>query len=229
MLLPHGYEGQGPEHSSARLERYLQLCAQGNLQVCNLTNPAQLFHVFRRQMKRDFRKPLIIMSPKSLLRHPKVVCRLEDLAQGAFREVLDDEQLEDKKKVRRVIFCSGKLYYDIDKEREARGGLSNIAILRVEQLYPFPEKLILKILKKYPAVEEVIWAQEEPRNMGACQFISNRLASLVREVWEGVPLRYIGRSERASPATGSSHVHAQEQEAIVRDCLRIEERRSKGS
>lgn len=220
LLLPHGYEGQGPEHSSARLERYLQLCAMGNLIICNLTNPAQIFHAFRRQMKRDFKKPLIIMSPKSLLRHPDVTCSLEDLATGTFREILPDPV--DPSEVRRVILCSGKLYYDIEKHRKDHENAEKIAMIRVEQLYPFPWPHIVNELKRYPKLAELVWAQEEPRNMGAASWVSTRLAGLLVDAGLDIPLRYIGRDERASPATGSPYVHAEEQAHIVDECLQLE-------
>lgn len=228
MLLPHGYEGQGPEHSSARLERFLQLCAQENMQVVNMTTPAQLFHALRRQVKRDFRKPLIIMSPKSLLRHPKVVSKLKDLAEGTFQEVIAD-QFVTGSEVETVVLCTGKIYYDLLAEREkldpqgqpiiSPQGQEKTAIVRVEQLYPFPEQQLAQVLKSYKRLNRVIWAQEEPKNMGAWFFIQNRITELL--IGEGllIPVVYIGRTERASPATGSEKVHQHEQAEIVQACF----------
>ena len=215
MLLPHGYEGQGPEHSSARLERFLQLCAQKNMQVCNLTTPDQLFHALRRQMKRPFRLPLVIMSPKSLLRHPKVICRLEDLSEGGFNEVLEDTV--DKTKAEKLVFVSGKLYYDLLAKREE---LSNkeqnrVALVRMEQLYPYPKNQLLAILKGAKNCKSVVWTQEEPKNMGAWQYISHRLKATMEEAGFSGPLDYVGRSFRASPATGSIRIHTLEQKKIV--------------
>jgi 2-oxoglutarate dehydrogenase E1 component len=214
MLLPHGYEGQGPEHSSARLERFLTLCAQKNMQVCNLTTPDQLFHVFRRQMKRPFRVPLVIMSPKSLLRHPKVICDLKDLAEGSFQEVLPDPEV-DVAQVKRVAFVSGKLYYDLLAHREEKG-LSDVALVRVEQLYPYPKHLLRPILQKAKKVKDVVWTQEEPQNMGSWHYISHPLRDTMNEAGlQSVPLHYIGRNFRASPATGTMKTHKDEQQAIV--------------
>ncbi len=166
LLLPHGYEGQGPEHSSARLERYLQLCAQQNMQVCVPTTPAQIFHLLRRQMVRPYRKPLIVMSPKSLLRHPLAVSTLNDLSQGEFQLVIPEIDAIDPKKVNRVVFCCGKVYFDLlEKRREKK--LNNVAILRIEQLYPFPKEAFKEAMKPYKQVKDIIWCQEEPQNQGA--------------------------------------------------------------
>jgi len=222
LLLPHGYEGQGPEHSSARLERFLQLCAQENMQVCNLTTPAQLFHVLRRQVKRDFRKPLIIMSPKSLLRHPKVVPSVQELSSGSFQEViLDAATVNETNKVKRVVLCTGKLYYDLEDEREKNQNDGSTALIRVEQLYPFPAEQITAAVRAYSNVKQIIWAQEEPKNMGSYSFIAPRLQELFNDIAaKGVGFRYVGRTERASPAIGSPKLHQQEQTEIIKGCFK---------
>lgn len=211
MLLPHGYEGQGPEHSSARPERFLQLCGRYNIQVCNFTTPAQLFHALRRQLVRPFRKPLIVMSPKSLLRHPLAVSSLEELAQGRFHEVLRDPKPIAKAGVKRVILCWGKVFYELWQERERRTA-HDIAILRVEQLYPWPEPFIAEALAEYPDTVEIVWVQEEPRNMGGWSFF--------RERWlDGTlgsrKLHYIGRPIAAAPAVGSAKQHENEQRLLI--------------
>ncbi|NLJ28252.1 MAG: 2-oxoglutarate dehydrogenase E1 component [Deltaproteobacteria bacterium] len=207
LFLPHGFEGQGPEHSSARLERYLQLCVEDNIQVCYPTTPAQHFHMLRRQVKRDFRKPLIVMTPKSLLRHPLAVSSLEEMASGHFQEVLDDAlEIQNPK---RVIFCSGKVYYDL-LERRRDLQISNIAILRIEQFYPFPEKPLEKIISRYGSAEEWCWVQEEPENMGGWSFMRHRLQDRV-----GKALQYIGRAAAASPATGHLVTHKLELTALL--------------
>lgn len=219
LLLPHGYEGQGPEHSSARLERFLQLCAQANMQVCNLTTPANLFHVLRRQMKRDFRKPLVIMSPKSLLRHPKVVSTWDDLTKGKFQDVLADPKVTDMKSIETVVLCSGKLYYDLDEARETKykgAASSSTCILRVEQLYPFPRLQLASFISGMSKLSRVVWAQEEPKNMGAYQYIFPRINDLLEEVGKKkLRVEYAGRTERASPAVGSPYLHQKEQQAII--------------
>ena len=217
MLLPHGYEGQGPEHSSARLERFLQLCAQKNLQVCNFTTPDQLFHGLRRQMKRPFRTPLVVMSPKSLLRHPKVVCTLDDLTNGEFKEVMDDEFV-DVAGAERIAFVSGKLYYDLLAHREELPAKEQkkTALVRVEQLYPYPKHKLSEILKKAKKLKSVVWTQEEPKNMGSWYYISHPLRDSLDEAGhDNVSLEYIGRNFRASPATGSKSNHEKEQKQIV--------------
>lgn len=213
MLLPHGYEGQGPEHSSARLERFLQSGAQNNMQVCNLTTPAQIYHALRRQMHRDFRKPLIVMSPKSLLRHPRAVSSIEDLAKGHFQEVIADTV--DKSKVDTVVFVSGKLYYELLEERE-KTKKDNIALVRLEQLYPFPAKQVTEVLKSYPKAKTLIWAQEEPKNMGAFQSVYFKFVDVVAKAGLKLGFEYVGRPERSSPATGSIHRHKIEQAEIVK-------------
>lgn len=204
MLLPHGYEGQGPEHSSARLERYLQLCANNNMQVVNITSPANYFHLFRRQLKRDFRLPLIVMTPKSLLRHPKCVSPIEEFTNDGFRELIDDANA-DAKKTRKVLICTGKIYYDL-LERKEQLNASDVAIVRLEQIYPYPEEQMQALRKKY-AKAEFCWVQEEPKNMGAYSFLLR---------WEeNFSLKCISRKSSASPATGFAKVHAREQEEIL--------------
>lgn len=222
MLLPHGYEGQGPEHSSARLERFLQLCAQENMQVAYPTTPAQIFHVLRRQVKRDFRKPLIIMSPKSLLRHPKVISNLDELSKGSFKEVISEAHAaKDPGKVKKVILCSGKIFYELQDERDKTQPDGSVVILRVEQLYPFPGEMIAQIVKPFTNLKQIIWAQEEPKNMGAYTFVAPRLQELFADLaGRGVSFRYVGRTDRASPAIGSPKVHAQEQLEIIKGCFK---------
>jgi 2-oxoglutarate dehydrogenase E1 component len=212
LLLPHGYEGQGPEHSSARLERYLQLCAEGNLIVAYPSTPAQYFHILRRQALRSPKRPLILMQPKSLLRLPAAASKLEELSTGAFRPIIEDPSAERQRdQVRRLVFCTGKIYYDlIERERPA-----TIALTRVEELYPWPQN-IARIVDSYPNVEEVVWAQEEPKNMGAWTYVSPRLRADIGTV---LPLKYIGRPERAAPAEGYHNSHVQEQGRIVTDVL----------
>ena len=206
MLLPHGYEGQGAEHSSARLERFLTLCAENNMQVVNCTTPASFFHVLRRQIHRKFRKPLVIMTPKSLLRHPKCVSSMKELSEGHFVEVIDDA-IENKKSVKRIVFCSGKVYYDLSEHRE-RESIDSVALLRMEQLYPLNNELINELIASYPNANEVYWVQEEPENMGAWGY-------LLRS-WKSGKLTLISRRESASPATGSHHLHEIEQQEIIK-------------
>ena len=217
LLLPHGYQGQGPEPSSARLERYLQLCAEDNMQVVNCTTPAQIFHLLRRQMKRDFRKPLVVMTPKSLLRHKLAVSPVADLTDGTFHEVLDERFAPptavtvDAVKVKHVLCCSGKVYYELLAERERRQQ-SDVTIVRLEQLYPFPVKQLQELFAHYPQACDVVWVQEEPRNMGAWMFIHEYLPSLLQEKQT---LRYAGRNPQASPAVGFQKIHQQEQSALI--------------
>ena len=213
LLLPHGYEGQGPDHSSARPERFLQMCAENNMQVANLTTPAQYFHALRRQMHRPFRKPLIILSPKSLLRHPHATSKLSEFTEGRFREVIGESA--EIKKAARVIFCCGKIFYDLLHAREEQHR-NDIAIVRIEQLYPFIQSQVSRQLERWQDCKDVIWVQEEPRNMGAWTFMAPRLASLLRK---GQTLNYVGRPEAASPATGSHKQHSQEQEKLVEEAL----------
>lgn len=220
LLLPHGYEGQGPEHSSARLERFLQLCAQNNIQVANLTTPAQIYHVFRRQMKREFRKPLVIMSPKSLLRHPKAISSLDELATGTFQEVIPDSILKDPKKVETLALCSGKVYYDLLEEREKQKN-ERTALVRVEQIYPTPRAQILAAMKAYPNLKHVVWCQEEPKNMGAWTHLYFRLEEIIQTEGLKVDLQYVGRGDKASPATGSVYKHRAQQAELVQNCLKV--------
>jgi 2-oxoglutarate dehydrogenase E1 component len=215
LLLPHGYEGQGPEHSSARLERYLQLCALENMQVCVPTTPAQMFHLLRRQMVRDVRKPLVVMTPKSLLRHPLATSKLAELSDGAFQLVIPDSTATNAKKVRRVVFCSGKVYYDLIQEAVKRK-LTDVAIVRVEQLYPFPRSQVQAELAKYPNVQEVVWCQEEPQNQGAWYQIKHHLAACIGDEHT---LHYAGRIRSPAPACGHLNTHIAEQANLVEDAL----------
>src|SRR5690606_20713361 len=208
MFLPHGYEGQGPEHSSARLERYLQLCAQHNMQVCVPSTPAQMFHMLRRQMMRPFRKPLIVMTPKSLLRHKLAVSPLEDLEKGKFHLIIPEIDALEAHKVRKVVMCSGKVYFDLLQTRREYK-INDIAIIRIEQLYPFPEEELHVQLKQYASAKEVIWCQEEPQNQGAWFCSQHHMqASLVK----GQKLQYIGRGFSASPAVGNVKIHLKQQQ-----------------
>ncbi|MEO6807863.1 MAG: 2-oxoglutarate dehydrogenase E1 component, partial [Isosphaeraceae bacterium] len=209
LLLPHGYEGQGPEHSSARLERFLQACAEDNIQVANPSTPAQYFHVLRRQVRRDFRKPLILMTPKSLLRLPEAASTLDDMARGRFQEVIDDTV--DPERVRRVVLCSGKVYYDLLKRRKAAGQERDVALIRLEQFYPWPADALKAALGRYHAAREWIWAQEESQNMGGWSFVAPRLNDLML----GIHFDYIGRDASASPATGTKSIHEREQAELV--------------
>jgi 2-oxoglutarate dehydrogenase E1 component len=215
VLLPHGYEGQGPEHSSARLERVLQLCAENNMQVANCTTPAQYFHLLRRQMLRKYRKPLIIMTPKSLLRHPQAISSIEHLTSGAFNEVITDTSVESSK-VKRLLFCSGKVYYDLLDARNKQNK-TDIAIVRVEQLYPFPTERIQATLNYFKAAKEFIWVQEEPQNMGAWTYISDEFDDAFGK---SVSLKYVGRKKSASPAAGHLKVHLKEQEEFINSALK---------
>ena len=243
MLLPHGFEGSGPEHSSARLERYLQLCAEHNIQVCIPTTPAQIFHLICRQMLRPYRKPLVVMTPKSLLRHKLVVSSLNDLATGKFQLVIPEVEKIDPAKVRKVVLCSGKVYYDLLEKRSALAqgataqvgkdtasqptsatssqptyrGLSavsgkDIALVRIEQLYPFPEEELRALLENYKKTTDIIWCQEEPKNQGAWYAMQHHLRACLAK---GQTLHYIGREASASPAVGYMFMHVKQQEALV--------------
>ena len=220
LLLPHGYEGQGPEHSSARLERYLQLCAERNMSVCNVTTPANYFHVLRRQLKRNFRKPLVVMTPKSLLRHKLAVSTLAEFATGSrFRTVIGEaDPIAEASQVKRVVLCSGKVYYDLLTERRERG-VNDVALVRLEQIYPFPVRSLPRVLSTYPNAD-VVWCQEEPRNMGAWTFVDRRIEEMLAglDILAKRPV-YVGRDEAASPATGQARVHAAEQGRLVRRAL----------
>ena len=214
MLLPHGFEGQGPEHSSARLERFLQLCAENNLQVCYPTTPAQYFHLLRRQVKQDIVRPLIVMTPKSLLRLPAASSMVEDLTNGGFQPAIDDRRVKDKSKVKRIVLCSGKVFYDLEAGR-ADADDDRVAIIRLEQFYPFPAEKLKEIFASYKNAKQLFWTQEEPQNMGGWFFVENRL----KEIKGDLSLRFVGRTASASPATGSYAIHNLEQEKIVNDSL----------
>jgi 2-oxoglutarate dehydrogenase E1 component len=218
LLLPHGYEGQGPEHSSARLERFLQLCAQDNMQVCNLTTPAQYFHALRRQVHRNYRKPLVLMTPKSLLRSAEAVSALDELTEGSFQPVLDDPRFApgglDPAHARRLLLCSGKVYYALCEARDD-SAFDDVAIARVEQLHPFPFDALSRVLRRY-AGDDVVWVQEEPWNMGAWSFVQERARRILPA---GRSLRYAGRREAASTATGSFRIHEEEEAELLREAF----------
>ena len=220
MFLPHGYEGQGPEHSSARLERFMQLCSGNNIQVCVPSLPSQMFHMIRRQMLRPYRKPLVVMTPKSLLRHRESVSSLEDLSNGSFQLLIDDPKQPEAEKVKRVVFCAGKVYFDLSKARaEADSDIHDIALVRIEQLYPFPRDEVAAIVKKYVNADEVVWCQEEPLNQGAWYQIRHHLQACIRS---DQTLDYVGRSGSASPAVGYFQVHVEQQQRLVRQALKQE-------
>jgi 2-oxoglutarate dehydrogenase E1 component len=208
LLLPHGYEGQGPEHSSARLERFLQACAEDNIQVVNLTTPAQFFHVLRRQVIRHWRKPLVVFTPKSLLRHPQAQSTLDDCAMGRFQRIIVDSKV---KKPARVLLCTGKLYYDLEKRRSELGR-EDVAITRVEQLYPLPDVYWRTAVEQCDDGTPVYWVQEEPENMGAWRMLKARFGSML---FGRFPLSGIYRTESASPATGSASCHKLEQQELL--------------
>lgn len=210
MLLPHGYEGQGSEHSSARLERYLTLCGDNNMQVANCTTPANFFHILRRQLKREFRTPLVVMTPKSLLRHPEAVSKIEELAEGRFQEIIEETAI-DKKKVKTVVCCSGKVFYELKKKRDSQQ-IDDLTIVRIEQLYPFPQQQMDEVLATYPNHEHLVWVQEEPENMGAWRFIKTNTAQSAN--WE-----LVSRMASASPASGSSKVFEKRQAKIIEETL----------
>jgi 2-oxoglutarate dehydrogenase E1 component len=215
LLLPHGYEGQGPEHSSARPERYLQLCAEHNMQVCVPSTPAQIYHLFRRQMLRSFRRPLIVMSPKSLLRHKEAVSTLEELADGHFQNVIGEVETIDPKKVRRVILCSGKVYYELAAHRR-ENAIADVAILRLEQQYPFPHDALRAELAKFPQATEMVWCQEEPQNQGAWY----RLRSYFRaDALPKMVVAYAGRPVAATTAVGYMSMHVERQKKLIEDAF----------
>jgi len=224
LLLPHGMEGQGPEHSSARMERFLQNSAEDNWQVANCTTPANYYHILRRQMCRDYRKPLILMTPKSLLRHKLCVSKLEDFTTGSsFHRVLwddDKDTLVQAKEIKRVVLCSGKVYFDLLQERRERK-IDNIMLLRVEKLYPFPHDALMNELAQYPNAE-IIWCQEEHENFGGWHFVDRRIEGVLKEIDHkaGRPV-YIGREPAASPATGSLKVHNAQQEKLINEALSL--------
>jgi len=216
LLLPHGYEGQGPEHSSGRLERFLQACAQYNIQVCNLSTPAQYFHVLRRQMIRDFRLPLIIMTPKSLLRNTLSSSPLTDFENGVFQEIIDDTDPSLKNKAERIVLCSGKIYYDLLDAKEK--SKKEIPLIRVEQFYPFPIDQWIKILSSYTKAKEIVWCQEGPQNMEGWSFILQFLSPLLNPDQKFI---YVGRSPQASTADSYMSLHLKEQKRIVQTALDI--------
>ncbi|MEX1357634.1 MAG: hypothetical protein WD981_03320, partial [Gaiellaceae bacterium] len=216
LLLPHGYEGNGPEHSSARLERFLSLAAQENIRVANCTTSAQYFHLLRRQALDPKGRPLIVMTPKGLLRLKEASTTLAELAGGGFRPVLDDEERTDKAAVRRLVLCSGKLAYDL-LGHELQAEAPAVGVARIEQLYPFPVEAGRALVGGYPGLEEIVWAQEEPQNMGAWRTIRHRLEEIAGEV----PVRYVGRPWRASPSEGYPTAHLVEQGRILREALAL--------
>jgi 2-oxoglutarate dehydrogenase E1 component len=216
LLLPHGYEGSGPEHSSARMERFLALAAEGNMRIANPTTAAQYFHLLRRQALIQKARPLVVFTPKGLLRLDRAAASPEELSEGSFRLVIDDPTAADRREaVERLILCTGKLYFDMDAN-ELRGTAENVAIARVELIYPFAKEQLAELIGAYPNLKEVVWAQEEPRNMGCWKVMSRRIPDLLPE---GVKLEYVGRPTRASPGEGYSVAHAREQERIVLTAL----------
>ena len=219
LLLPHGYEGQGPEHSSARLERFLQLCAQNNLQVCCPTTPSNFFHVLRRQMKREFYKPLVLMTPKSLLRHPQVISAKKDFLEGAFQELIGDEP-KDMDRVKTLILCTGKIYFEFLSKKPPN--FDQVLLARMEQLYPFPKKALAPYINGFPNLKKIIWLQEEPRNMGAAEFIMPLIKELAKELGrENITIEYAGRKRQASPSAGSHQVHLEEQALLLKEALTL--------
>jgi 2-oxoglutarate dehydrogenase E1 component len=209
LLLPHGYEGQGPEHSSARLERFLQLGANNNITVANCTTPASIFHLLRRQALRSYRNPLIVMTPKSLLRHKLAVSKLADFAEGTFFKSVIEDDVKEIDKVEKVIFCSGKVYYDLYEEREKQGK-NTIALIRLEELYPYPKKEILEQLDKYKNAKQIVWCQEEHKNMGAWHYIKPKFEEVLKGIGSKLEVEYVGRDESASPAAGYMKLHLEE-------------------
>jgi 2-oxoglutarate dehydrogenase E1 component len=218
LLLPHGYEGQGPEHSSARLERFLTLAAEDNLQVAQPTTAAQYFHLLRRQMLRSVRKPLVVMTPKSLLRSKASMSPVGDLESGHFRETLDDPTLEDPASVKKIVLCSGKIAYPLSGARDEAG--APVAIVRLEQLYPFPDAQLNEIFGRYPGAKEVAWVQDEPANMGGWMFIHSKLTDTHR-LADGRTLTHVARHESGSPAAGSQKIHEQEQQQLLEQALSL--------
>lgn len=220
MLLPHGYEGQGPEHSSGRVERFLQLAAENNWTVANLTSTAQYFHILRRQaavLRKEEVRPLVIMTPKSLLRHPLAASTVEELAHGHFSPILEQSGLGEKpNKVERIVLCSGKIAIDLAEQLDKEENLDWLHILRVEELYPFPREEIKEVLSRYQNVKELVWVQEEPQNMGGWSYVDPRLRDIAPE---GVEVRYIGRRRRSSPSVGDPVVHRKEQDHIIKQAL----------
>jgi 2-oxoglutarate dehydrogenase E1 component len=215
LLLPHGFEGQGPEHSSARLERFLQLCAENNMQVCVPSNPAQMFHMLRRQMVGNYRKPLVVMTPKSLLRNKSSVSSLKELTDGSFQQIIVDQANLEANEVQRLVLCSGKIYFELNEYR-VKKQIKNIAIVRIEQLYPFPVKQYNETIKTYPNLKEVVWCQEEPQNQGAWYQIRHRLQHAITDQ----KLTYSGRPSAAAPAVGVLKIHNKQQKMIINNTLK---------
>jgi 2-oxoglutarate dehydrogenase complex dehydrogenase (E1) component-like enzyme len=215
LLLPHGYEGQGPEHSNARLERYLQLCAENNMQVCYPTTPAQYFHLLRRQVKQPVARELVVMTPKSLLRLPAAVSSIEELTRGGFRPVIDDAEVADRSAVQRIVVCGGKVFYDLAAARKKADDY-RVALVRLEQFYPFPERALREIFATYGQATQLVWCQEEPKNYGGWHFVEPRLAGLLPGCERPF---YAGRAASASPATGSYTIHELEQRKLIDDAL----------
>jgi 2-oxoglutarate dehydrogenase E1 component len=215
MLLPHGYEGQGPEHSSARLERFLQACAEDNIQVCNVTTSAQYFHLLRRQMKRKFIKPLIIMTPKSLLRAEFASSPAKDFTSGRFEEILEAPKAGPANKIKRIVLCSGKVYYDVLNYRDAHK-IDDVALVRIEQLYPLDETKLRETLERFPKTAELVWCQEESQNMGAWTFMEPRLRTMFKR-----EVAYAGRNASASPAVGLLAMHKREQACLIEEAFSV--------
>jgi 2-oxoglutarate dehydrogenase E1 component len=225
LLLPHGYEGQGPEHSSARLERFLQLSAEHNMQVCVPTTPAQMFHLLRRQAVRPLRKPLVVMTPKSLLRAKKATSTLDDLAKGRFQTVLCDHNGVSPDQMRRVVLCSGKVFYDLQEKRDS-DDITDTLLVRIEQLYPFPETRLREALQAYPNLDTAVWCQEEPMNQGAWYTSQHHMRNVLRDINPRMPLHFAGRPPAAAPAGGSMTLHVEQQQALVEDAFTVDETRS---
>ncbi len=217
VMLPHGYEGQGPEHSSGRLERMLQLCANNNIRVCVPTTPAQTFHMLRRQVKQTFRKPLIIMTPKSLLRHKLAVNSISDMTDKGFQVIIPEFDEIDNNSVDRIVFCSGKVYYDLLEERRNKKQ-GNVAIIRIEELYPFPKERFAEEVLKYPNAKEIVWTQEEHKNQGAWTYV---FFKLTEHNPTSLPIKYIGRDESSSPAVGYASIHKKQQEKLINETLDV--------
>jgi 2-oxoglutarate dehydrogenase E1 component len=219
MLLPHGFEGQGPEHSSARLERFLQLCAEHNMQICIPTTPAQIFHLLRRQAIRPMRRPLVVMSPKWILRHKHATSTLDELARGSFQNVLADEDVKPAD-VKRLVLCSGKVYYHLLEQRQERG-IKDVALVRLEQLYPFPDIELDNILGSMSALKEAVWCQEEPMNQGAWYSSQHHMRNALARHKSELVLNYVGRKSSAAPASGYMSVHLEEQAQFINEALTI--------
>ena len=217
MLLPHGYEGQGPEHSSARVERYLQLCAEQNIQVCIPSTPAQVYHMLRRQAIRKMRRPLVAITPKSLLRHPLAISSLEELTEGTFQNAIGEIDAIEPSQVKRVVMCSGKVFYDLIEERRKKAQ-TDVAIVRIEQLYPFPYEEVAKILEPYTHVTDFVWCQEEPQNQGAWYCSKHNFEYVIPE---GAKLSYAGRPASAAPAVGYASLHNKQQRELIEQALTL--------